>query len=185
MKHTQATTKGPETHRCPGPGLAGGRAVVRRRRSSFLVVCAWRRRPASGRCGEAAGGTRAAPSPSPPARRRRPSWSAGSPDRPAAGGGNGSRGHVSVGRLRCYSNRWERGKRPPSERRATRTTSARGALMSLCNFAPISADQILYDEAESLNATRPHAQKPARVSIPPTTLPRGLLRVPLRGPSSP
>lgn len=74
------------THHCLCPGLCGGCAGGRRRRSSSPAVCAWRRRPAWGRCSEAADGTRAEPSPSPPAHRLRPSWSACRPGRRAAEG---------------------------------------------------------------------------------------------------
>lgn len=66
-------------------GLGDGRGVWRRQRSSSPAVCAWRRRLAWGRCSGAGDGTRAAPSPSQPAHRLRPSWSACSPDRCAAG----------------------------------------------------------------------------------------------------
>lgn len=74
------------THHCLCPGLCGGCAGGRRRRSSSPAVCAWRRRLAWGRCSEAADGTRAEPSPSPPAHRLRPSWSACRPGRRAAEG---------------------------------------------------------------------------------------------------
>lgn len=74
------------THHCLGPGLCDGCEGGRRQRSSSPAACAWRRLLAWGRCSEAAVGTRAEPSPSPPAHRLRPSWSAGSPGPGAAEG---------------------------------------------------------------------------------------------------
>lgn len=64
------------THRCLCPGPCDGCEGGRRQRSSSPAVCAWRRRLAWGRCSEAADGTRVEPSPSQPAHRLRPSWSA-------------------------------------------------------------------------------------------------------------
>lgn len=82
VTHTRVTC----AHRClclcRGPG--GGRGAGRRQRSSSPAVCAWKRRPAWGRCSGAGDGTRAAPSPSQPAHRLRPSWSACSLGRCAA-----------------------------------------------------------------------------------------------------
>lgn len=91
------------THRClclclcpgPGPGPGGGCAGARRQRSSSPAVCAWRRRLAWGRCSEAADGTRAEPSPSPPAHRLRPSWSACRPG-PRAAEGDACQSHRPV-----------------------------------------------------------------------------------------
>ena len=96
------------THHCPclclGLCPSGGRGVERPQRSSSPAVCAWRRRPAWGRCSAAGGDTLAVPSPSPPAHRLRPSWSACSPERRAKRGGGGkekgngcqSNGHVAI-----------------------------------------------------------------------------------------
>lgn len=89
VKHKHRTSlshTSQSAHHCLGLCLClgGGYGVGRRQRSSSPAVCAWRRRPAWGRCSGAGGDTLAAPSPSQPAHRLRPSWSACSPDRRAA-----------------------------------------------------------------------------------------------------